>query len=293
MISFFNSDRNFKANPASEEQIELVRSELSKAEAVLVGIGSGMSSASGYNHYHNCYAFTENFADYIDEYGFKGMFQGYYHLFSTPQEQWAYYSRYIGFMLDAPAGQPYRDLFSILADKDYFVITSNGDMQASKVFDKEKIFQYQGDFQYLQCSQPCHDGLYDSEPYIRKMLSEFSDFKVPYELIPRCPQCGRIMTPWVRDNEFLEGSFWLEQQSRYGEFLNKNRDKRLLLLELGVGDMTPSVIKFPFCTICAEFENAHYISVNLAKSSAPAHLGSKATAISDDLSGFLKKLSAR
>lgn len=291
MISFFNSDNdNISPTSATKQELEIICKMLKECDAVLVGAGSGLSSAAGYNHYHYCDAFKENFGDYIKAYGFKGMFDGYYHLFSSPSEQWAYYSRYIDFMLNAPVAQVYHNLSALIKDKDYFVLTSNCDTQVARAFDSDRIFEYQGSFSYLQCSQPCCDKIYSSEPYIKKMLLEFDDFKVPQELIPRCDKCGRIMTPWVRDNEFLEGEYWKKQQKRYCDFVEKNKGKKLLLLELGVGDMTPSVIKFPFWRLCEQVDGAFYVSVNLAKSNPPAHLKNKAIAVADDLNSFLKQL---
>ena len=43
---------------------------------------------------------------------------GYYHLFSSSEEEWAYYARYIQFMHDSPVGIPYKDLYKLLKDKD-------------------------------------------------------------------------------------------------------------------------------------------------------------------------------
>lgn len=98
------------------------------------------------------------------------------------------------------------------------------------------------------------------------------------------------MMPWVRDDGFLEGSYRNLQKERYIDFLKRNRDKNILLLELGVGDMTPSIIKMPFWQLTAECENVFFISVNTAKSAPPAHIGKRAAAISDDLGHFLSEL---
>ena len=77
---------------------------------------------------------------------------------------------------------------------------------------------------------------------------------VPSELIPRCPVCGWKMVPWVQDSTFLQGEAWKIAYRRYENFVRKNQDKKLLLLELGVGDMTPSVIKLPFWNMATNFQ---------------------------------------
>ncbi len=272
------------------EKLRMTSELIREADAVLVGIGSGMSSAAGYNHYSHNAVFRRNFGDFEEKYGIQGMFPGFYYIFSTPEQQWGYYARYIQFMEDAPAGKPYLDLLQILKDKDYFILTTNIDIQIPKVFPEERYFQFQGDFRFLQCSQPCHDKLYRSRRPVEAMIAGMNDLEVPSELIPRCPECGWKMVPWVQDDTFLRGAAWQAANRRYEEFLRKYRDKRLVLLELGVGDMTPSIIRLPFWDMTAKFPDAFLITVNLAKGSAPEQLKGRSLAIGADLAEVMGKL---
>lgn len=228
------------------ESIKTAAELLRQADAVLVGAGSGLSSAAGYNHYHHNAVFEENFHDFEEAYGIQNLFQGFYHVYSKPERQWGFYSRYIKFMEEAPVGQPYIDLLEILREKEYFILTTNCDIQIPKIFPEERICQFQGDFRYFQCSQPCHDKLYENHGLVEDMLGGMNGLEVPSERIPRCPVCGWKMVPWVQDNTFLQGEAWKTAYLGYENFVRKNQDKKLLLLELGVGDMTPSVIKLPF-----------------------------------------------
>ena len=72
--------------------------------------------------------------------------------------------------------------------------------------------------------------------------------------------------PWVRDDTFLEGTFWQDSLHRYHRFLRHwimdQSDKKVLLLELGVGEMTPSIIKLPFWELTAKNENVFYACLN-------------------------------
>ena len=61
----------------------------------------------------------------------------------------------------------------------------------------------------------------------------------------------------------------------------------VLLLELGVGEMTPGIITLPFWSMAAKLPDAHLLSVNISSGSAPLQLGSKAEAIQADLSTLL------
>lgn len=272
------------------ENIKIAAELIRQADAVLVGAGSGLSSAAGYNHYHHNTIFEENFHDFEEAYGIKSLFQGFYYVYSTPEQQWGFYSRYIKFMEEAPVGQPYIDLLEILRKKEYFILTTNCDIQIPKIFPEERICQFQGDFRYFQCSQPCHDKLYENHDLVWNMLSSMNGLKVPAEMIPRCPICGWKMVPWVQDNTFLKGNAWKTAYRRYEDFVRKNQDKKLLLLELGVGDMTPSVIKLPFWDMADKFSETFLVTVNLTKESSPEHLKGKSLAICEDLSLFLHEL---
>lgn len=242
-----------------KERVNILAEKINAADVILLGGGSGMSSATEYNHYQGNQIFMEHFRRFEKEYGFRSMFDGYYYLYSTLEEQWGFYSQYIKFMYEAKTGQPYLDFYKILKNKTNFILTTNVDMQFSKVFPEENICLYQGDFRYFQCSQPCHDKIYENETLIREMNENLKGTKSPSELIPRCSECGRVMTPWVRDYEFLEGSFWRDNVNRCQDFLTKymekSKGKNILFLELGVGDMKPSIIKLPFWKMTAEFPN--------------------------------------
>ena len=92
--------------------------------------------------------------DFKEWYGLNSPFDGFYYCYSSPEQQWAYYARYIQSMWDAPTGQPYYDLRDIVAEKEVFVLTTNIDMQFERIFQKERICDYQGNIGYVQCSQP-------------------------------------------------------------------------------------------------------------------------------------------
>lgn len=293
MIGHGLSDEMYKVIDCYEvdnEMINKVKEIFDSSDAVLVGVGSGMSSSAGFNHYHDDESFRLHFSDYKENYGINSMMDGYYHLFSSPEEEWAYYARYIQFMYDSPVGTPYKNLHKLLKDKKYFILTTNVDMQVSEEFPEEKICCFQGDFKYFQCSQPCNDRIYPNEKQIREMVEETVNFRIPSELIPRCPECGRKMVPWVRDDTFLEGAYWRDAYQRYVTFVNEYIDKKLTLLELGVGEMTPAVINLPFWEMVQKNENCVLINVTLDRTTPPLHIKDKNLNIQMDAGHFLTSL---
>ena len=86
---------------------------------------------------------------------------------------------------------------------------------------------------------------------------------VPDELIPRCPHCGAEMFPWVRGyGNFLQGKKYEEEYEKISKYIQKNKDRKILLIELGVGRMTPMFIQEPFWELTNSLKDAYYISVN-------------------------------
>lgn len=263
---------------------------LKDADAVLVGIGSGMSSSAGYNHYHNNPFFQKHFHTYQKRYGFDSLFGGFYYVYNNYEEQWGYYTKYIDQMYQAPAGQCYHNLKHILKDKPYFILTTNVDIQLPKVFPDEVCWHYQGDFRYFQCNQPCCDELFDSIPYMEEMKKTMHDLKVSSLHLPRCPYCHRVMVPWVQDDTFMYPKSWYAKQKTFEEFIKTYKNKKLVLLELGVGDMTPSIIKFPFWKLLQDNANIHMIQVNTGKSDLPEFLHKQNNFYQMDITDFTTKL---
>ncbi len=277
------------------ENLEILAEKLEHTDAIMLGIGSGLSSAAGYNHYHWTPAMMETLAPFQEKYGFTSPFGGFYHCFGSYEEQWGYYSQYIRCMQETPTGKPYQILADLVKEKPHFVLTTNIDGQVQRVFEQDAICSYQGDFSYLQCSQPCEDILYPNQELIRKMTNALDeDLKIPTELVPRCEHCGRVLVPWVRDDTFLEGKEWKAGIERYHAFLQhwllEQKDKKLLLLEIGIGEMTPSIIKLPFWEMTEKNENVFYACMNQEKTDVPLHLKDRGIYIQGDLRNTLHDL---
>ncbi len=278
--------------PSPEAVAELAR-WIGEADAVLVGGGSGLSSAAGYNHYRWAPYFDQTLGPFREKYRFKSPADGFYHLYSDFETQWGYYAAYIKAMADAPTGQPYRDLLSIVGHKPYHVLTTNVDGQFQRVFPLDRVTAFQGDFGFLQCSQPCCDELVESAPVVDALVAQLDDgLAVPRDAVPRCKLCGRTMVPWVRDDTFLEGATWKGGVERYQRFLDRWADgtHRLLLLEIGVGEMTPGVIKLPFWALAQQVPGDRYASINTSSSGAPLQLADRALQVRGDAGEVLADL---
>ena len=173
--------------------------------------------------------------------------------FDSLEEHWAYWSRFVFVNRYTDPPKPvYQKLLSLLEGKDYFVLTTNVDHCFQKAgFDKKRLFYTQGDYGLFQCSGPCHPATYDNEAAIRRMVAEQANMRIPPELVPRCPRCGKPMTMNLRsDNTFVEDEGWHQAAERYMDFVRTREGQRLLCLELGVGMNTPGIVKFNFWRRC-------------------------------------------
>ena len=278
------------------ESIARAAELISDADAVVAGIGSGMSSACGYDHYHTIPAFEEDgsLARFHRAHGFSTLMDGYYHLYASNEERWGYLAAYIDWMESVSIGEPYRRLSGLLEGREHFVLTTNIDGQVRRSFPEERVWLFQGDCGWLQCSQPCCDELWPVGQFVKPMLDAMGEdgASVPSELLPRCPQCGWLMAPWVRDGGFLEGEVWHDGKRRYEAFVENALDnaRRVLFLELGVGGMTPAVIEIPFWRMVRANQNAFYLRINLGKASEPQQLGERSLTIGGDIARVLADL---
>ena len=259
------------------------------ADAIVVGAASGMSAAAGFRHYYeHDKDFIENLGEFEKKYGYRNTFDGFYYHYQTSEERWAFISRNLCMILDAQTGQPYCDLYEILKDKNYYILTTNQDTQFNRVFPEEKISAIQGDWRYFQCSQRCHDELYDSVDTLHKLNKSIDEnLRIPKDIIPRCPRCGAEMEPWVRSWIFLEGKKYREEYNKLNTFLKANKNKKILLLELGVGRMTPMFIQEPFWQMTYSWPNAYYIAINPRDALVPEELKEKGFAIYEDIAKVL------
>lgn len=280
-----------KSIQSSLGQAEKLRSALQGADAVVIGAGAGLSTSAGF--VYNGERFQQYFCDFASKYGFSDMYSGGFYPYAALEEYWAYWSRYIWVNRYMNAPKPvYEDLLALVKDKDYFVITTNVDHQFQKAgFDKHRLFYTQGDYGLFQCSQPCCQKTYDNEEIVRQMVEQQRNMRVPSELVPRCPVCGRPMTMNVRsDDTFVENEGWHRAAERYSEFLRRHKGLKTLFLDLGTGMNTPTIVKFSFWRMANEWPDAAYACINLGEAYAPKEIEAKSIRINADIGSVLKQI---
>lgn len=287
------------------DNISKLREAFAKADAVVIGAGAGLSTSAGFIYTGE--RFEKYFSDFSAKYGFKDMYSGGFYPYPTQEEFWAYWSRYIWVnrYMDAPEST-YEELYNLIKEKDYFVLTTNVDHCFQKAgFDKKRLFYTQGDYGLFQCSEPCHNKTYENKDMIRAMVlaqgwkigennellrpeDDILKMTVPPELLPVCPVCGKPLTMNLRSDErFVEDEGWHQAAERYENFL-RTRNGKVLFLELGVGYNTPVIIKYPFWQMTARNMQATYVCVNYGEAMCPVEIQDRSICIDFDIGAVIR-----
>lgn len=281
-------------NTPYEEQITQAAALIEKTDTILIGAGAGASAAAGLSYSGK--RFTDNFREFIEKYGSRNMSDMYtsgFYPFPTQEAKWGYWSKHSMINRFLPPALPlYRQLYELVKDKDYFVLTTNVDHQFQKAgFEDTRIFATQGDYGLIQCEKGCHPKTYDAEELFRQMDAARENCLVPSSLVPKCPVCGGTMTMHLRcDQYFVEGEDWNKAAGRYLDYLKEAIQKQGILLELGVGFNTPAIIRFPFEKMAQENESLSLIRLNLNEAVIPESLGKRAIGINADLAKTVSDL---
>ena len=281
-----------RSTKSCSEPLERLQTALRDCDAVVIGAGAGLSTAAGFTY--NGERFKKYFSDFAAKYGIQDMYSGGFYPFPTQEEFWAYWSRYIYINRYTDAPKPvYDDLLQLVQDKDYFVITTNVDHRFQKAgFDNRRLFYTQGDYGLFQCSEPCCQETFDNESVIRQMIERQENMKIPTELLPTCPHCGKPLTMNLRcDDTFVEDDGWRRAAERYENFLRTRAGGKILFLELGVGYNTPVIIKYPFWQMTAKNPNAIYACINQGQAVCPQEIERQSVCINADIGQVLQSMS--
>ena len=227
-------------------RLDNAKKAIDEADFVLIGAGAGLSTAAGIDYTGE--RFEKYFKDFIEEYNFTDMYSSGFYPFESLEEKWAYWARHVfANRYDVGKTEVYQKLLKLVENKDYFVLTTNVEHQFwINGFEDERIFFFFLDYGLLQCEKACHDKLYPNRDQVFEWLDKTENFRIPPQLVPKCPVCGGEMYLNLRkDNYFVEDEKWHEMNKNYSNFLNR-ADGNIVLLEIGVGYNTPGIIRYPF-----------------------------------------------
>ena len=305
-MSYF-TERMSQGRGTVEEQISRLKSELEAAKVVVIGAGAGLSTSAGFTYSGE--RFEKYFFDFAREYKISDMYSGGFYPFPDAETKWGWWARHIYFNRYVEPPVPvYKNLLSLVKDKDYFVLTTNVDHQFQKAgFDKKRLFYTQGDYGLFQSVNPAIQKTYDNEEWVMKAMEAqgfvkneagvFSvpenkdiSMRIPTELIPKCPDDGSDMTTNLRaDSSFVEDDGWHKACKAYNDFLSTHKGRHILYLELGVGANTPVIIKYPFWQFVKNNNKAVYACINYEEAFCPKEIEDRSICIDGDIGAIFKK----
>lgn len=280
-----------------EEQIMQAADMIQKADYVLMGAGAGLSTAAG--AVYGGTWFEKNFKEFKEKYGngpyMQDMYSAGFHPYPDEESFWGYWPKQaILGGIDLDVTPLYKDILKLLKDKRTFCLSTNADGQFQKAgYKEEQIFCTQGDYFHIQCQKACHQRTYNAVKLFKQMDQARKNCQIPTYMVPKCPICGGPMTMNLRcDQYFVQDEAWYQAEKRFGDFLNEalKSQKNLLLLELGVGFNTPTIIRFPFEKLVKENKQVNLIRLNLNEAVIPESIEQQAVGINKDIKQTIKDL---
>lgn len=264
---------------------QTIREKIDQADAVLIGASNGLSISEGFNLFADDMWFQENFGDFRSKYGIHSVLQGMFFHFPSQGEKWAFWSRLV--YRKSIAVQPSRmmlDLYQLVADKDYYVVTSNGEDHFVPIgFAPERVFEIEGKFTEICCEQGCHDATYPNHEVVTRMAEAEQNGLVPTALLPKCPKCGGDMRiHMAADQSFFRSASWQKKQAVYQDFVRKYHNKKLLILEFGVG-WRNQLIKAPIMQLASTESQATYVTFNKGEIYIPPEIAAKSIGVDGDI----------
>ena len=264
---------------------------IKQADYIIIGAGSGLSTAAGL--LYSGEKFEKDFIEFIEKYHFDNLYSASFYEFKTQEEKWAFFAKMI--KLNRYNEKPlklYQELYEIVKNKEYFVLSTNVDGQFyNSGFDKDKIFEVQGDYSYLQCENACHNKLYNNKELVEKWLRNTKKCKIPSDLVMKCPVCGGNMDMNLRkDANFVQDENWYRQSEKYEDFLSRSKGKNVVLLEIGVGFNTPGIIRFPFERMTAISEKTTLIRINKDYPNPMLEIKNKTISFDEDTNKIIEDL---
>ena len=184
----------------------------------------------------------------------------------------------------------YRNLYELVKDKNYYIVTTCIDGLIQKAgFKPEKIVEPCGNYEKMQCSAKCSTKLYESEEYANKIKEALQDGTLEQVEQPVCPDCGAPLAfnNIVCENYVEEG--YLPQWQKYTKWLTLTLNHRLCILELGVGMNLPNVIRWPFEKVAFYNQKASFFRINESLYQIAEDMGDKGIGIEENACDFLMK----
>lgn len=170
--------------------------------------------------------------------------------------------------------EAYDGLYQLVKDKDYYVVTTLTDGAVyDTMFDPGRIVAPCGNVHWRQCSRVCTRDIWEEK-------------EVPDDI---CPHCGAPLTGNTLDcgGDYIEEGYLLRWEA-YKKWQAGTLNRRLVLLELGEGFCTPTVIRWPFEKIAFFNRKSRLFRIHESLSQIPKEARDRAVGISCNSVEFIR-----
>lgn len=169
----------------------------------------------------------------------------------------------------------YEKMNELIKDKDFFIVTTVTDGEIFKSpLEQSRMVAPCGNVTWRQCSKTCTKDIWEPG-------------EIPQDV---CPHCGTPLTGnTIEAEDYIEEGY-LPQWKAYTTWLAGTLNKKLLVLELGVGFQTPTVIRWPFEKTVSINKKSHMYRIHGKFAQLPDTVKGKADAVLENSTEFFRKL---
>lgn len=165
----------------------------------------------------------------------------------------------------------YRSLGQLIQGKEHYIVTlATDDLAQKELPEGVHIVAPCGSDRRLQCCACCGaepveaneiwSNLYKALQ--KRMELGCQEDSAVRELLPRCKNCGEWMAANVIGRKKYDESGYQKDWEKYTGWLSRTLNKKVCLLELGVGFLYPTVIRWPFEKITTLNQKAVLVRVH-------------------------------
>ncbi|MDD4370169.1 MAG: NAD-dependent protein deacetylase, SIR2 family [Anaerostipes sp.] len=271
------------------DQYTQIMNIIKDADAILIGASNGFSISEGLHIFADNQEFETVFGEFKQRYRIRNILDGMFAKWPSKEVHWEFLSRLIDHYSIGYTGSPNTDaLKQIIGNKPYFFVTSNGENHFELAgFDADRIYEIEGNWKYMECQEHCCEQLYEVYPVIEEMVKADKIGKDATDFIPKCPLCGGDMEIHMPQHHFVP--YDQEKQDQYQKFVKDYHNKKLVILELGVG-WRNQLIKAPFMRLAAQEPEGTYITINRGEIYIPEEIQDKSFGLDGDMTEILKQL---
>lgn len=188
---------------------------------------------------------------------------------------------------DEQLKEAYAKLADLLKEKDSYVITTTiDDYVYDSGIDISRIVTPCGGFKKLQCENACKDETIILPnallQYVQKLYNEMMSLDEIIDKYPECPHCGgNLVFNQIGADKYVETAY-LPKWTQYREWLEKTMNRKIVLIELGVGLGFMSVIRAPFEKLVSYNLKSSMFRVHPTLQMGTAEMGDRCTSVKSD-----------